>query len=104
MGPGRYLLPALPLIILPPLVAGYVVPPPPPPPMVSSQMVVTHINSLNLRACPASNCQVIGLLQRGTPVIFLEYVNGWARVAVTVQDGGSIEGWVAYRYLAIVPY
>lgn len=103
MGPGRYLWPALPLIILPPLVAGYVVPPPPPPPMVSSQMVVSHINSLNLRACPASNCQVLGLLQRGTPVTFLEYNNGWARVAVTVQGGGVMEGWVAYKYLAPLP-
>jgi hypothetical protein len=103
VGPGRYLWPALPLIILPPLVAGYVVPPPPPPPMVSSQMVVSHINSLNLRACPASNCQVLGLLQRGTPVTFLEYNNGWARVAVTVQGGGVMEGWVAYKYLAPLP-
>ncbi len=100
VGPGRFIVPAVPLIILPPLVAGYVIPPPPPPPVVNARLVVAYVNTLNLRNCPATNCQVIGVLQRGTPLLFMEYQNGWTRVMV---EGTNVEGWVAYKYLAPAP-
>jgi hypothetical protein len=59
--------------VLPPLGAGYVVPTPHSPPLANAKLVVAHVNTLNLRNCPATNCQTIGVLQSVTLVVFLEY-------------------------------
>ncbi|MFH1034434.1 MAG: SH3 domain-containing protein [Pseudomonadota bacterium] len=86
--------PPPPLRFPPPLGPGAPAPPPP----VSGAMLYVAVPSLNLRACPATNCQILRVLSRGTPLLVLAEQGGW----VQVQANG-LSGWVGGRYVSPHP-
>ncbi|MEQ8307993.1 MAG: N-acetylmuramoyl-L-alanine amidase [Hoeflea sp.] len=53
------------------------------------------VSSLNVRAGPGTNWQVIGGVRRGDKVQSVEEKGGWVRIIE-----GDMEGWVSSRYLA----
>jgi len=92
-----------------------VTPPPPPlpmpPPPLGAQapyyqprpmgstlyVIVPH---LNLRACPAINCQILSTLSQGQALMVLGEQGGW--LMVRVQASGR-DGWVGGRYVDSQP-
>jgi uncharacterized protein YgiM (DUF1202 family) len=72
------------------------VPPPPPP---AGYVRLTSVDSVYIRACPSTSCDVRTVVYRGQAVQVWEYdANGWARV--TLVDSGAT-GWMYARYLAL---
>ena len=98
---NKRLLPALALLLLLAAVVGGCsvsigVPPPPPP---AGYVRVTAVESVYIRACPSTSCDVRTVAYRGQAVQVWEYdANGWARV--TLMDSGAT-GWMYARYLAL---
>lgn len=72
-------------------------PPYTPPPPAGYARVVT-VNSVNLRACPSPQCEILTVLYLGQTVIVYEYNNGWARVVVS---GSGVRGWMDARFLRL---
>ncbi|MBI5523696.1 MAG: SH3 domain-containing protein [Desulfarculus sp.] len=81
--------------------------PAPPPPLgaphyqgpVGSTLYV-NVARLNLRACPAANCQILATLAGGEPLTVLSQQGGW--ILVRSQASGR-EGWASARYLGTQP-
>ncbi len=99
---NKRLLPALTLLLLLAAAVGGCsvsigVPPPPPPP--AGYVRVTTVESVYIRACPSTSCDVRTVVYRGQPVRVWEYdANGWARV--TLLETGAT-GWMYASYLTL---
>lgn len=81
--------------------------PTPPPPLggphyqgPAGSILYVSVPRLNLRACPATNCQILGILAGGEPLTALSQQGGW--IMVRSQASGR-EGWVGARYLSTQP-
>lgn len=68
----------------------------PPPPQGYDRQVV-NTDSLNVRSCASSECDVVTVIHRGQWVRVYEYRSGWARIRV--RDSG-VEGWSDSRYIS----
>jgi uncharacterized protein YgiM (DUF1202 family) len=66
-----------------------------PPPNKGDAQVV-NIDSLNLRACPSTDCDVLAVLRRGENLKVLQYRNSWTKVW---SPALQLEGWAAGKYL-----
>ncbi len=109
---NRWLLIAIPALIVAFGLAGcthptYVPPPlpggpaaPPPPPQVSRQVLYVQVSHLNLRACPGMDCPKISMLERGEEVEKVGASEDWFQIRVK-RDGRL--GWVDSRYLSPTP-
>lgn len=67
----------------------------PPPP--AGYVRTVSVESVYVRSCPATSCDVRTVVYRGQGVRVWEYQNGWARV--TLLDTGAT-GWMDARYLS----
>lgn len=57
-----------------------------------------NANSVNVRAEPSTQAQVVGKLASGEATLVVQAVNGdWARIVI---QGDGVEGFVAMRYLS----
>lgn len=57
-----------------------------------------NANSVNVRAEPSTQAQVVGRLASGEATLVVQAVNGdWARIVI---QGDGVEGFVAMRYLS----
>jgi hypothetical protein len=84
--------------------------PTPPPPLgagmpwasapIQGTLLFVAVPRLNLRACPANNCQILKTLPRGTELASLGGQGVW--VQVQVQATG-MQGWVNGKYLSTQP-
>ncbi len=68
----------------------------PPPP--AGYVRVVRADTVNVRACPSSSCEVRTVVYRGQALRVYEYQNGWARIVVV--DSG-VPGWIDIRYLGM---
>lgn len=58
-------------------------------------------STLNLRAAPSAEAEVLRVLEGGDVVTVLELVDAqWAKVSVESADLGDVEGYVARAYLS----
>lgn len=64
----------------------------------SNQPAWVTANSLNIRGCPQTSCEVIGKLHRGDQISIEVSSNGWSKIA-----DDSIAKWVSSDYLSFVP-
>ena len=53
--------------------------------------IITDGHRVEMRSCPEWTCSVISNLEAGTPVMVLEYGNGWTRIRSRLSAN---EGWV----------
>lgn len=109
---SRWLLIAIPALVVAFGLAGcaqprYVPPPLPPgpvapkvPPQVSRPVFYVKVNHLNLRACPGMDCPKISLLERNEEVEKVGAAEDWFQIRVK-RDGRL--GWVDSRYLSPTP-
>ncbi|MFH0787149.1 MAG: SH3 domain-containing protein [Pseudomonadota bacterium] len=67
---------------------------------VKSLTLFITAGSLNLRACPGLNCQILTTLKRGEEVIKISQEGEWLKVRV---KAGKIEGWVSSRFVSSKP-
>jgi uncharacterized protein YgiM (DUF1202 family) len=80
------------------IVAGCAGPPPQrgmAPPSPSSNSMTVQADTLNMRRCPDTSCQVTVLLYRGETVAVRQQDGLWAEIET---QRGAV-GWVASRYL-----
>jgi len=62
--------------------------------------IVANAPQVNLRSCPAANCGIITVLNRGDPVtVTKSYDNGWKAISVRYTDGTSARGFVNGDFL-----
>ena len=59
-----------------------------------------NTGTLNLRACPGLNCQILTTLKRGEEVIKIGEQGEWLKVQV---KAAKTEGWVASRFVSSKP-
>jgi hypothetical protein len=88
--PPRYIPPPLPRAPIAPAV----------PPQVSRPVFYVKVNHLNLRACPGMDCPKISLLERNEEVEKVGAAEDWFQIRVK-RDGRL--GWVDSRYLSPTP-
>jgi len=88
--PPRYIPPPLPRAPIAPAV----------PPQVSRPVFYVKVNHLNLRACPGMDCPKISLLERDEEVEKVGAAEDWFQIRVK-RDGRL--GWVDSRYLSPTP-
>ncbi len=67
---------------------------------VKSLTLFITAGSLNLRACPGLNCQILTTLKRGEEVIKISQEGEWLKVKV---KAAKTEGWVASRFVSSKP-
>ncbi len=111
---ARYWRP-LPLLLALLGLAACATPPPPPlptyapppvaaaprlPPQAPGAPLFVAVPRLNLRACPATNCQIIRVLSRNTELAALGEQGGWVQVRVL---SNGLVGWVGGRYVSPQP-
>ncbi len=109
---NRWLLIAIPALVVAFGPAGCVppryIPPPLPgaptapalPPQVSRPVFYVKVSHLNLRACPGMDCPKISLLERDEEVEKVGAAEDWFQIRVK-RDGRL--GWVDSRYLSPTP-
>lgn len=62
--------------------------------------MVIHADTLNLRRCPDTSCQVLALLYRGETVAVRQQQGPWSEI----ETRNGARGWVASRYLGDYQY
>lgn len=67
---------------------------------VKSITLFITAGSLNLRACPGLNCQILATLKRGEEVIKISQEGEWLKVKVKAS---KMEGWVSSRFVSSKP-
>jgi uncharacterized protein YgiM (DUF1202 family) len=66
------------------------------PPPAAGYVRLVSVESVYIRSCPSTSCDVRTVVFRGQAVRVYEYQNGWARV--TLLESGAT-GWMDARYL-----
>ena len=66
----------------------------------SRNYMVIHADTLNLRRCPDTSCQVMALLYRGETVAVRQQQGLWSEI----ETRNGALGWVASRYLGDYRY
>ena len=66
----------------------------------SRNYMVIHADTLNLRRCPDTSCQVMALLYRGETVAVRQQQGLWSEI----ETRNGVLGWVASRYLGDYRY
>lgn len=66
----------------------------------SRNYMVIHADTLNLRRCPDTSCQVLALLYRGETVAVRQQQGLWSEI----ETRNGALGWVASRYLGDYRY
>lgn len=66
----------------------------------SRNYMVIHAETLNLRRCPDTSCQVLSLLYRGETVAVRQQRGLWSEI----ETRNGALGWVASRYLGDYRY